>query len=269
MASARLTTINGILALAMVIVLALPVATAYYSDFHKGQVVIEAQSSGLLSPTYIGPATLNYSLIDGVLPSPTLLYDEPNNDTWIEYYDNPSNNGIALFNSATLIGDDTVISGINYSKLGQAVPNIDSIGVQLNYTASELLDQDFLKLVSNDEHGNRYIGFFTSASTIGLIQFKATGNDTWILTLDLTAQASLMGAYADDLFLIFLDPDETDTAWTYSLSYDQLSNEVWAWDDFQLYGLSIAGSVAILSMAIALNTDTLDIKIDRNRKDGR
>lgn len=271
---ASLIQINGLLAILMIVVLLLPIASAYYSDFHKSAVVLTASDSDLKAPNYIFTQTFNDSqksdIITGFAPDPTEIYDEADNQSYIY---KSTQDEIAFFDSVVTSGNSSIVSGLNYSVMTAGAGEIQ-VGFLLDITSHELTEADFIEvtLESFDETAFDMDSFTLTMrpDTIGVgLTLTETANGTYIAVFDLSAKTSLLSYPDTYCYLQFNTADETEEAWTFTIATYELSSTVWSWDDFQLYGMAIMGSVVIMIVAIAFNTDALDIKIDRNRKDGR
>lgn len=256
--------ISGLLAILLIIVLLIPAFTAFGLQQAKTYTVVTTAESNYNLVKWAESEQLNRSLhglmIHGAFP---LDISESNNDTVV--YHSQQHYGFT--------NDVNVVADINYviTNLTELIPfTTDGIWHQVDLTTHELAQHDFITIQSNAKHLNWGFTYWDGIGTGKVIEhthINMPQPNTTAFIIDLGAEQDLLSVPDTSISILFETLDITDESYWFKVGIYDLSDTVWAWDDTQLYSVSIGFSIVILAVAIAFNTDVLDIRIDRKRKD--
>lgn len=256
--------INVLLAILLIVVLFIPIITAYGTEQAKVYTVITTDESNYNLVKWLESEQLNITLVNLMIHgSAPLEISESNNDTVVYH----SQNHYGFTN------DVTVVSDVNYAivNLTELTPfDTDSVWHMVDVTTHELATHDFITILSDADHllwGFVYWDGIGEGHTIEHAHVNMPQNNTVAFIFDIGARQDLLSVPDTEVFILFQALDITDESYSFKVGLYDLSNTVWAWDDQQLYSVSIAGSIVVLTVALAFNTDTFDIRIDRKRKD--
>lgn len=251
------TPFNTIMAILLVVVLFMPIASAWGSQYYKSYVILTSDESHFNQIGYInGHDQFNITTANTLMPVLLRDYDEASNDTLI--WDNTDHN--ALLNAVTVAGNTNIVT-VNYSKVGGSI--IDGIYIELDMTSHELADLDFIRVNSTDKH----TGGHEISTVYNDYPMATIDNNSYLLVIDLITKTDLL-TNPDTEINLFYDSniDETDSTWEFQIRQYRLSETVWAIGDFVGSAMSQMAGVCILGFAIFLNSDPFDLKIDRKKK---
>ena len=103
-------------------------------------------------------------------------------------------------------------------------------------------------------------------------EFLKTGNQTWVCVIDLNVRSELLNSPDSIVYLVFdwefFLTGET-AVYRWGLTTNDLTSTSWTYDEGIILALSTMTSICMLAVTLALNTDTIDIRIDKNRKDNK
>ena len=259
-----LMIMTGLMSIMLIITLMIPAITGYVTHDRKETIVISLDPSEYVHLGYVNSATINETVFENVyLPGYILQLEEANNETWYLRHTTGIKN-YAKTNDVTTVGNNNTCI-VNYSATG--TPNFLFHG--LDMTAHEMAEYDFLHLTSNAEHGQVFMVWYNQWGSLSSDWFMPTGGDNFLFTISSFHKQDLLASPDNKIYLSYQNIDITDVSYTWSLTVNDLPDTVWSWTDTQLYAISLMASILIMAVTIAFNTDTLDIKIDTNRKDRR
>ena len=249
-----------IFAMIVIFILFIPVVVGYYVESEKFRIATTTPESNYVSALHMNSMELNYTQ--------ALIYT-----SGYTIYGNESNNDTVILNPASkchITNDVTTVNNTNTVNLNSShLVTGSSMIHQLDVTTHDLTDYDLIKLVTNAEHQFYHLVWFNGVSfTSSFIGQKGSpqANNTWIYIIDIAKMNSLKSAPNSEVYLSYSVVDTTDNVYTFEMTAYELSNTVWAWDDYSIFAMTLITGIAILSVTIAFCTDTLDIIIDRNRK---
>ena len=257
--------VNGITALMVILVLFIPIMAGYTLYYHKETVILTAGPGDTFLRGYVHASDpMNQTNSDDLFESPSwdINHYEAVNDSALIGETGMFNKDIAYLNTVSNVGNSTVITGVNYSLLDQSP---DYYFYEIDLSAHEITEYDYF-IIETTGLNHTGVGLSTDPGSWQLYNIPIDGENRTYSILGYTIKANLL---ADDdwpVFVVFGGIDITDSAWAVEISYYELSDSAWAWEDNQLFGLSVMAMICIFAVTIALNTDTIDIFIDKNRK---
>lgn len=248
--------------LAVILVLIIPIFAINYAQEQAIENIIEGN---YVTVGYSYPALINGTAVNNTFSiGPPLDYYVANPNTVLI---NGPNVWIGFTKDAISYVNNTILVNTNYGIIdGPLLPSSFFI-VGINLTGNDLLNLDFLILESNDLHNAQISLVLNYDGEVDFIHFDDTinGNPIILLTEDIKNEIR-NEVNLDDVVYISWEPlDWNENIWVFSISHNTFTYSSIFLDEITITALSLLGSIAILSITIAFNTDTLDIFIDKKK----
>lgn len=257
------TIVNGLLALMLVIVLVVPAVAVYTAGEIKVRAVLTATTQDFNTVMNINSGLVNQTEWEIAYSMYSEVADESNNDTVI-IEDNGNEYG--FYNDVTTVNNTNYVLA-NYSLFAHS-GQIDVNCHALDVTASDIVDLDFLKLTSNVddvEVQNVGIVFWDGVDDFYGLEFIPTGNQTWVGIIDYWTYNHLLTIPDSTIYLVFewVHLADADVSYSWILDGNELTSQAWTYDQGVVMMLASTVSIMLLGVTLALNTEMIDIKIDR------
>jgi len=178
---------------------------------------------------------------------------------------------IAYTNSVNYIGNGTYSVTPNYS-IHSNIPlaTLLDFAIPLNITTWELAEFDFIRLYSNSEHAFNDLIFrsvFNNAREY--LYFDEIRNNTYIIPISISIRNTLLSSPNSYIYVLNSGLDKTDVTWNFKcIGFNLDAIHQFAWDDNQLYLVSLLIMSAILTPLAIFSSKVIDLKLDKGKPGG-
>lgn len=266
---------GAIMSVLVIVLLFVPAYTTYYIDQRYKTRILEVEGlyeNGTIIHAY---EPLNTAHVLNLWADDQVDVNQANNDSYYikKHTSGIKQNRLAWTNFVSYIGNGNYTVTPNYT-LMTSPPTYDwrGIGVPMNITLGNLSQFDFLRLTCNDEHFARYLQFRTFPNANQRTSFQEVRPDVFNYFMTLQAK-QWFATYPDEKVYLFWDGmtptalNSSDVTWTFKLEGFVLDPEhQFAWDNEQLYVLTLVPVGVIWTIGLFFSTQVLDVKWDTKPK---
>lgn len=251
--------------LALITSMLIPAIVGYVVATEKVNTVMTVDAGNVITVGYADSTQgINETAINATFGTAYVKAYEANPDLYIRWTTGSTSYG--FLNAITTVNHTNTVVW-NYTDVNatwSATPGLYHY-IELDITAHEVANHDFIRLVTNAEYqisgSQLYLASIDATGKVNNIvgYLLKTSNGTYITVITAAEKTDMLALPDENIYLVYYKIDPTDTVFSFTVEYNDLSESVWAYDDMALFDMSIVASIAIMAFVVVLNTKDIDV----------